>query len=189
VLTVYNQSDVKHISFNAGFVLGLLYVANEYLLFFGLVLFLMLILSRSFYWREWLLAIIGIFLPVFYVKLFEYLGISLPFMEKLNLSTFSLSSEVVRLYIGSSVLLFVLTLFYLGRKTVRKRNIYTAILTALIVAVLIYFVFNIKWSMVFTIPPMAILITHLYHNIKKQIFRWIILLYVIALSICSFVIQ
>ena len=189
VLSIYNQSDVKNLTFNAGFILGLLYTADKYILLFGAALFLMLMLSRSFYWREWLLAGTGIALPVFYIQLFGYLKIPIPLLREIALpDTFSFT-EATLFIIISAIILFILTLFYTGRKTVRKRNIYTTLLALVVIGVLAFFVFDKIWAAYFLLPVIAILATHLYHQLKRPVFRWLVLLFCLGISVINFFVR
>jgi hypothetical protein len=185
-LSIYNQNDVKNIAFNAGFTIGLLALADKHLIVFAVVLFLMLILSRAVYWREWLLALIGVVLPLFYAALFEYLNISLPFILKIGLNNLVVTDIVHKVYMFTSFLLLMTTLIYMGRKTVRKRNIYTVILITITTAVVLYWLANKNWIVFFITPVMAILFTHLYYRLHKQILRSILVLLVFGLSIFSF---
>ncbi len=176
VLSIYHQTDAKNIAFNAGFLIGLFYLADKELLLFGVLLFIMLLLSRAFYWREWLLGFLGMALPAFYVELFRQLHISLSF-----LSVFSLNGYIILqpsnawLLIAATGLLILLTLLYLGRKTVRKRNIYTTLTIAPVLTLILFFTVNNIAAIVLTFPALAVLIVHLYHQLNKPVFRWLTL--------------
>ncbi len=176
VLSIYHQTDVKNITFNAGFLLGLFYIADKHLLLFGALLFIMLLLSRTFYWREWLLGLLGMALPAFYVELFRQLHISLSFLSVFSLNGYITSQPSnAWLLIAATGLLILLALLYLGRKTVRKRNIYTTLIIAPVLTLILFFVFDNTAAIVLTFPVLAILIVHLYHQFNKPVFRWLTL--------------
>jgi hypothetical protein len=172
VLSIYHQPDVKNIAFNAGFLVGLFYIVDAHLLLLSVLLFAMLLLSRTFYWREWLLGLLGVALPLFYVETFRSLHFSVPSVATLESNNGQVDNLWLFILLGG--LLLLLTLLYLGRKTVRKRNIYTILIFTLVLTTILFYAFDNLTAIVLSFPVLSILIVHLYHQINKPLVRWLI---------------
>lgn len=62
-----------HIVFTAGLIIGFGFLFSYWILFISILLFFSLNTFRPFHWREWLVSILGMALPMLYLLSFRYL--------------------------------------------------------------------------------------------------------------------
>ncbi len=67
-----NKSAI-HIGFKSGILLGVAFLFSYWVIPVGLLIFFSLSVFRPFYWREWLVSLIGMAIPVTYLISFQYL--------------------------------------------------------------------------------------------------------------------
>ena len=66
-----NKSAV-HTGFITGLVIGLSFLVSFWLIPVGLIVFLSISIFRPFVWREWMVSLVGLFLPLIYLFSFQF---------------------------------------------------------------------------------------------------------------------
>ena len=148
IINAYRQENILSPFFNAGLFLGLSTFFYTFYVFLFPVVFIALLIMRSFNWREWLMLLIGILSPLYLYTAICYLEneplLKAWFILQQNLSSAQLPalSEYYSLYLFIVVFVFVLSIvFYLNKgfgnkiKTTKSKFILLWMLVAGIICI------------------------------------------------------
>jgi len=129
-----NKSAI-HISFKSGILIGIAFLFSYWVIPVGILIFFSLNVFRPFYWREWLVNILGIGLPVIYLLSFRYL-----LYNKYNFSPRTVSSAVKINYWYDYLSYSLLTLIvFFAIIKLRKHLTYTSNIERKQINILVFF--------------------------------------------------
>ncbi len=148
IINAYREENVLSPFFNAGLFLGLSTFFYTFYVFLFPVVFIALMIMRSFNWREWLMLLIGILSPLYLYTAICYLENESLFkawyilQENLSSAQLPVLSEYYSLYLLIIVFVFVLSIiFYLNKgfgnkiKTTKSKFILLWMLVAGLVSI------------------------------------------------------
>ncbi len=192
---MYEQSDYIRSSFSAGLLISLMSMLYTPAVFLVILFFLVFLVFGILSWREWVILIIGFFLPFFYLAVYyfwtdklleaasEYIGYFIRFFN------FHFDFNILQLATwGLFIVLMLIPAIYRISSTLNGFNINfrkkmtASIWLLLISAVLIPSDQGIAFNNMFFLPS-TILIAHHYSVIRKSYFHDIILLVFITLIV------
>ena len=180
LLETYRSEEALRNIFNAAFFLGLSAFASIAAMFTFPMLFVMIFILRPFYWREWLMAFIGLLVPFFIYECLAYLsdfnrwyffnsaGLFFKSLRSPHISEFYLPLMLWLLFV------FVLALFQsisLGfGNTVKKQKSKSLLLWYLFFSFLAYFSGGANGGVILMTlaVPMSFFIGDYFFNLKQK---------------------
>lgn len=196
IFDIYQKKDALDNIFRAGFALGISYLFYSPMLIFFPILFLGLLLLRSINIREWIVAIVGLLLPVLlYLFTMFFMGTPIPDvleLFELNLRVHTHSSIALNpiIYFLACIgvpliwsLLFLAFNLSAQKNSVRK---YQTLNFWLFVFVFIAFVAipNASYELIYIAAiPLSFLITNLFMNVKVNFISKLLFILLFASAI------
>lgn len=169
--------------FESGFFIGIALLINAPSLYFIVIIWLTLVILRSFNWREWLSSLIGAFTPLMFYFSIAYLNNNYTesintylqlFVTKLPIShTLSTINKVAIATIGFLMLLALLSsLRIIGTKKVNSRKYFILFLWMLLLSIAIYlFALTGGVEIVYFIAiPLSIIFSIFFIEIRNKFF-------------------
>lgn len=193
-LKIKRQEDAREIIFNSSF-----FISTGILIFpvfIPLILspFILLIIFRPFVWREWILSLVGMFLPVFFY-FFGLYFFDIPFEENTYENSFWRTWEYVTftsteniIFSGFITLLMLFSLYIINQKfsvsSIRLRKFFQFFLINLVLFIMIsislYSLSEIMFSIVAL--PLALVMSYYFYYAKTL---WANIFFFL-LIVCSF---
>ena len=188
ILTIYNQASVMLLVFTASILLGLACILHYPFAVLLIILLMAISIFRSFEIREYLIAIIGVLLPFFYLYSIAYISgseISVP-----DLHLFTLEREFISFSVGGG-LLFLLGFFsfthvFISRSklVVRQRNQVLITLSFIVITSVIAVLSPSHEAIALLVAPLSFCFHIFYQHFSK---KWILDLYLLILFATSIV--
>lgn len=201
MLGIYRQQSAKTRIFNAG-----MFLSTGVLFFFPLalatpVLFMALIIIRPFVWREWLLAIIGLALPVIFAMA-TYYAMGWPFpeiefemsLDYINQTFLNYEDTVGTVLWGAIVFTFLVSLWHFGKVRSRASNRLRKLMFLIGLYGLLLYGAYVASSMMdevasrfgIVLVPLAIFFTYPAINAKRKWIPYLLYYSIIAGSIVNY---
>ena len=182
ILKIYHQKNVIRELFDASFLIGLAALFYYPIILFGLSIWGFLSISRSFNWREFVIPIMGLLLPFYFMWVaFFYFDIQPDFFIITSITEVkSMLFQVgltQRLYLVITVILFVFSLIYLlrvlDRAKVQVQHARKFLLLFFLNGVLVYwlslFFYPINERALFIVVPMAMILPFFFMESKPLV--------------------
>lgn len=121
LLQLKRQEPAKNLVFIGSLLLGLAIVFSPLMISLALLPWISLIIIRPFIWRDWVVALLGLCLPVFYHYTFNYLNTGSIIIKRMDLKldapdvVWTISESVAYLAMGLCVLFGSLRFFAIMR--------------------------------------------------------------------------
>jgi len=182
-----NESAV-HTSFIAGFIIGLAFIFTYWVIPLGAIVFLSISTFRPFIWREWIVGILGLSLPLIYVYCMIYIftgTISFEILKpEITVNSISIIDWTAYSVFGVMILgsLYGLAKHYSTLTIVQRKQMNVLIqflLLSLILSLVIYFYTGIG-MLLFTVPLVSLLTIYVV-NLKRE--KWFGLLFGLLLIV------
>ena len=182
ILLIHHQKSVLKELFDASFLIGLAALFYYPIILFGLSIWGFLTISRSFNWREFVVPLVGLGLPLYFlwVGLF-YFDIQPDFFNltlttKVNSMLFQVGLTQ-RLYLVITVILLAFSLFYLFRVLDRakvqmqlaRKFLLLFFLNGIVVYWISLFYFPIIERALFIVVPMAMILPFFFIESKSLV--------------------
>lgn len=189
IFAIYQKKDALDNIFRASISLGIAYLFYSPMLMVFLILFLGLLLLRSINIREWIVALVGLLLPVLlYLFAMFFIGTSIHEvfeLFKLNLCVHSLSTMPTTIPLAFLVCVgipFIWSLLYLASNMGAQKNSvrkYQTLNFWLLVFVVIAFVAipNASYELIYLAAiPLSFIFTNLFMNVNVNFISRILFL-------------
>jgi hypothetical protein len=183
ILRIYHQKTVLRELFNASFVIGLAALFYYPLVLFVLSIYGFLIISRSFNLREYVMPLVGLLTPFYFLGVAFFLFDIQPYFFDYSIypeikSLFFDGGLTQRLYLVITIAIFLLSLFFLfniiGSSKVQVQLSRKFLLIFFINGILVYWVsiiyFPIIESTLFLLFPTALIIPFFFYE-SKPLFK------------------
>lgn len=182
ILKLYNETEAYAQVFNAGFLIGIASLFYLPAIFFIFIMWIGLIIFSIFLWREWLISLIGLLIPYFFLFVFYFWFDRLEDMIDnyfdffRNIREFCFNLNVYQLIILSIIALFVLLainriLTLLNKKTIslRKKSIIMIWFFLISLITVVYASDTGIKYLALTFVPTASLIAYYFGDIRKKL--------------------
>ena len=182
ILKIYHQKSVIRELFDASFLIGLAALFYYPIILFGLSIWGFLMISRSFNLREFIIPLVGLLLPFYFLWVaFYYFEIPLDFFRLTPASEVkSLLFQVgltQRLYLVITLILLMFSLFYLfrvlDRAKVKVQYARKFLLLFFLNGILVYWIslyyYPIRERALFLVVPMAMILPFFFIESKPLV--------------------
>jgi len=178
-LRIYNSKNNYSIAFNAGFLIGLAGLIYFPALIYFVLLWLVLIYTTTPVWRDFIISLIGVSVPIIYLVVYQFVFGNLAL---LNLSDYLFQTFVIEwknftLYnqIFLSLLLVVLLFSFLslftaiGKSVVKTSKMLVAVFLMFVLGLGTLFLNQYDFLATFLVVsiPSAIIIANFFQNIER----------------------
>lgn len=187
-LAIYNQPNVTQLVFSASVVLGITSILFYPFILFWITLLIAISIFRTFELREYLMAIIGLALPLFYLFSLYYL---LDIKEeipplKIGLPEFrySLSYLGIALFTVMASIAWIRVILLQAKMVVRQQNQMIIFSAFMVIACIISLFLNPSSSIVLLLAPLSLCFHIFYQNLRK---KWVAESFLLLLSTISIV--
>lgn len=194
LLKLYNAPNTKTQIFNAGLVAGvavILYIPSFPLL---IIAFLALAILRSFRLNEWLILLMGILAPAYFICGWLYLSDKLVYIQKgisyIHITPVNTGNLLLPVVALCTVLLIIIAGIILwqnnsGRMVIQIRKSWFILFISLVLLAPGVFFFNNAWplALLLSTVPAAAFISNAFLNTKQAVIRAIYFWLMIAIII------
>lgn len=193
LLALYSKNSVRGDIFNTGLLIGIAALFYVPSVFFLVLLWVALLINRPFKSAEWIIAVIGILCPYYFLGTWLFLKNELSVLWKLPVVHISYPS-LREAYFTIAAMALVLLFFAFGAIKLRQhflkmliqvRKIWLVLLVYVIIAILISFL-TLSFSLniwIFSMIPLTAFIANAFWYIKKNAVANVIHLLLFAFAI------
>lgn len=174
ISSIYNQQRVYRIAFEAGLLIAIASLFYTPFLFVFPIVWLTILIVRTITYRDVLLSLMGVFLPYFYLIMYQWFTTDVvknPLLSLQNSTNpnFSFFDKIFLVYTGFLLTFSALSCFaYIGHTTVRIRKLFYVFLLLLGIELSFYFIDTIQLHELYFIIsiPFSILLANFSMRMK-----------------------
>ncbi len=190
LLQIKRQEPDKNLIFVGSFATSLTIIFSPLLFLLILLPWLALMITKPFNWREWLVAVLGLSLPIFYLYIFNYLSTGTIQPQRMDIIldtpdvTWSITQSI--LYItASATILLSLTRFIgvMRSQLVNFKKISQLTLLILFLSVLSFvigWIFYSQFYLAFLLPLGYVISAQILYNEKSILSNILVMIWFIA---------
>jgi hypothetical protein len=190
LLQLKRQEPDKSIIFVGSFSIGIAIIFSPLLIVLVFFPWLALITTKPFNWREWMVAVLGLCLPIFYLYVFNYLSAGTIQPERMDiiLDTPSVTWTITQsiLYITSSITILLSIVQFIGvmrSQVVNFKKISQLTLLILflcVVSFVIGWLFFNQFYLAFMLPLGFIISAQILYNERSRLSHILVMIWFMA---------